>query len=225
MLSSVQARAPPSRPEENTAEAMESYEEAMTKYLTGEVTPGQMLYVVDLVQKQVAKITTKQSTFEGLTANMYPEDPKAWAKFCKENIFGNNPPSTTSALLAFRLVHASQHHGVSHKDMANVMAQIAFDSKRMQILSQGCDFFNNTYQAEVSCLTGHLLVDHEDYAHKSKNCVSQLRAQCGDDAALSKSADSQNVPIVEAFLYDQGLQVNGEHRGSHAKHEESSLCS
>eukprot|EP00798_Chlamydomonas_sp_ICE-L_P016291 gene16292-biopygen25259 len=77
MLSSVQARAPPSRPEENTAEAMESYEEAMTKYLTGEVTPGQMLYVVDLVQKQVAKITTKQSTFEGLTANMYPEDPKA----------------------------------------------------------------------------------------------------------------------------------------------------
>ena len=67
----------------------------------------------------------------------------------------------------------------------------------------------------------------------SKNCVSQLRAQCGDDgelpgllslrhildtihespslrylaAALSKSADSQNVPIVEALLYDQGLQV------------------
>eukprot|EP00798_Chlamydomonas_sp_ICE-L_P012417 gene12417-15613_t len=84
--------------------------------------------------------------------------------------------------------------------MANVMAQIAFDSKRMQILSQGCDFFNNTYQAEVSCLTGHLLVDHEDYVHKSKNRVSQLRAQCGDDAALSKSADSQNVPIVEAFF-------------------------
>eukprot|EP00798_Chlamydomonas_sp_ICE-L_P023873 gene23873-9443_t len=103
MSSSVQARAPPSRPEENTAEAMESYEETMTKYLTGEVTPGQMLYVVDLVQKQVAKITTEQSTFEGLTANMYPEDPKAWAKFCTESIFGNNPPSTTSALLAFRL--------------------------------------------------------------------------------------------------------------------------
>eukprot|EP00798_Chlamydomonas_sp_ICE-L_P028490 gene28490-31646_t len=65
------------------------------------------------------------------------------------------------------------------------------------------------------------------------NCVSQLRAQCGDDgelpgllslrhildtihespslrylaAALSKSADSQNVPIVEALLYDQGIQV------------------
>eukprot|EP00798_Chlamydomonas_sp_ICE-L_P009172 gene9172-16304_t len=63
------------------------------------------------------------------------------------------------------------------------------------------------WKAEVSCLTGHLLVDHEDYVLKSKNCVSQLRAQCGDDAALSKSADSQNVPIVEAFLYDQGLQV------------------
>eukprot|EP00798_Chlamydomonas_sp_ICE-L_P001649 gene1649-33042_t len=73
----------------------------------------------------------------------------------------------------------------------------------------------------------------QDYVHKSKNCVSQLRAQCGDDgelpgllslrhildtihespslrylaAALSKSADSQNVPIVEALLYDQGLQV------------------
>jgi len=43
---------------------------------------------------------------------------------------------------------------------------------------------SNKQQAEVSCLTGHLLVDHEDYVHKSKNCVSQLRAQCGDDGEL-----------------------------------------
>eukprot|EP00798_Chlamydomonas_sp_ICE-L_P032261 gene32261-16827_t len=117
---------------------------------------------------------------------MYPEDPEAWAKVCPENIFGNNSPSTTSASLAFRLVHASQLRVVSHQDMADVIAQIAFDSKRMQLLSQGCDFFGNNYQAEVSSSTGHLLVDHEDYIQVKELClpITSTVWYCGDDGGL-----------------------------------------
>ena len=93
----------------------------------------------------------------------------------------------------------------------------------------------SSYVAGHSAATGGLLFDHEDYVHKSKCLVSQLRCQDGKnspgplllskasiDAAareeglpmlshitgvMSANADAQNVPSVEALLYDEELQV------------------
>jgi hypothetical protein len=110
-----------------------------------------------------------------------------------------------------------------------------YETARTSLAERGRDFCSSVYVADVSPHTGAVLYDHEDYVHKLKNLVSQLRSQpdtpvdAADNLLLSKarilaaaskdpslahiagalanSVDAQNVPICEALVYDEGLQA------------------
>ncbi|KXZ44575.1 hypothetical protein GPECTOR_65g193 [Gonium pectorale] len=127
----------------------------------------------------------------------------AWARFATESIFGGEVPSAEQALLAY-------------------------GTARTRLAERGRDFCSNVYIADVSPHTGAVLFDHEDYVHKLKNLVSQLRSQpdtpvdsadtlllskarilaaAAEDpgrahvaGALASSVDAQNVPICEALV-------------------------
>ncbi|KAG2500184.1 hypothetical protein HYH03_001765 [Edaphochlamys debaryana] len=173
------------------------------------------------------------SATEQLLQSWLPADWASWAGYARTSIFGGAEASPTQLLAAFRLVHASQSEELKPKDLADLLAQVAYDAARTSLAARGRDLVNNFYQAAPSALTGQpLLLDHEDYVHKTKNLVSQLRNQpatppgpvllsrqlLSSTAAkhhtlghvggtLAKNTDAQNVPVCEALLYDEELQA------------------
>jgi hypothetical protein len=179
------------------------------------------------------------------SAKLWPKDPKRWAEAATQHFFPADGPSPTpqQLLAAFRLAHAGVDSNVQPQDLARAAGQAAFVAVRTELGTQGRDLVRNSYVAGISPATGRLLVDHEDYVHKSKCLVSQLRSQDAKNspgelllskanvlaaakgegrpelshivAALSPNVDAQNVPVVEAVLYDEELQVGaqGAHQG------------
>ncbi|PNH04686.1 hypothetical protein TSOC_009132 [Tetrabaena socialis] len=177
---------------------------------------------------------TPPGSFEERTASIYPSDAPAWMSFATAQIFAGVVPTTAQALLAYRLVWASQDAEVLPQSLGEVLLCAGFNAARMRLLQLGCNLVDNVYQATTSPTTGKPRLDHEDYMHKLTCFVSQLRAQQPSDssswplllslrnilavsagcpelahitAALAKSADAQSVPLVEALVYDTNLQV------------------
>ncbi|PNH01034.1 hypothetical protein TSOC_013111, partial [Tetrabaena socialis] len=134
------------------------------------------------------------------------------------------PPVRTTRAAARVLAVA---RGGGHVPAAAAVLCAGFNAARMRLLRLGCNLVDNVYQATTSPTTGQPRLDHEDYMHKLKCFVSQLRAQQPSDssswplllslrnilavsagcpelahitAALAKSADAQSVPLVEALL-------------------------
>jgi hypothetical protein len=201
-----------------------------------------------------------------LLPHIYPDDPERWIELItsedspvpsmRPNGDNRCVPTAEQALLAFRLVHvhagasapgAPEELAVPPHELADTLAQVAFESHRMDELHArtGRDFLDRVYNAAVSPDTKHWHGDHEDYVHKSKNKIGQVRNQPDNaehvmlsrrriveaarqrhqrnrnvcfpwapepslthvEPTLAKSADAQNVPIVESLLYDSELQI------------------
>jgi hypothetical protein len=128
--------------------------------------------------------------FARMTKDIYAQDAAAWAEFVTRDVFGGVVPSVDQALLLFRIVHSVDNSEVKPTVLGDVLAQAAFDKQRMDLMSQQGppgsatgprDFFSKVYCAAQSPDTGGMLFDHEDYVHKLKNMISQLRNQSATD--------------------------------------------
>jgi hypothetical protein len=128
--------------------------------------------------------------FARMTKDIYAQDAAAWAEFVTRDVFGGVVPSVDQALLLFRIVHSVDNSEVKPTVLGDVLAQAAFDKQRMDLMSQQGppgsatgprDFFSKVYCAAQSPDTGGMLFDHENYVHKLKNMISQLRNQSATD--------------------------------------------
>ncbi|KAG2437073.1 hypothetical protein HYH02_011332 [Chlamydomonas schloesseri] len=172
---------------------------AAAAYMAGPLRPGQLLWAVQHTAARWRRWATsadfppaEEDLSSSAAGGIYPANAAAWVAFATENYFGGAQPTAEQALEAYRLVWASQHGFEYHKSLLTALLRAGFDAARMRRAVEGCNLIDYVYSASTSSHTGGLLLDHEDYMHKLKCLIAQLRAQLAEVTAAGSGNTSRS---------------------------------